>query len=389
MLIGVNAVAAFKEPRTGVEEYTHQLIKQLTMLEESKRHRFILYSQGTVPQGQSLSEGLSLRDSPLTIIKQLKWSLPMWTQVRLASEMLLHQPDVLFIPVHVLPLVHPHNSVVTIHGLEYEYYPRMYPWQHLRYLRWSTKYALKNARKIIAVSENTKKDLVELYGGEPEKIEVIYHGAEQGLSFKDSPASRTVLKGQSLKPPYILFIGRLETKKNIQGLIKAFNLLKEKYQVPHQLVLVGPQGQGQSFGYSPCSKDCIRRTVPVPERLSLNLDQVVFTGYVSEQEKWSLLKNADLFVLPSFYEGFGMPILEAQAAGCPVVTSHISSMPEVAGQGAVLINPKNIEEIAQAMYKVISNSQFKNDLIAKGYQNVKRFSWQKCANQTLQILTNL
>ncbi|MBL7155154.1 MAG: glycosyltransferase family 4 protein [Candidatus Portnoybacteria bacterium] len=382
MLIGINAVAAFKKPRTGVEEYTYQLIKHLTMLEESKRHRFILYSQGTdvqgtVPKGQSFSEGLSLRDSPL------RWPLPMWTQIRLAAEMVINKPDVLFIPVHVLPLVHPQNSVVTIHGLEYEYYPEMYPWRHLRYLRWSTKYALKNARKIIAVSENTKRDLVELYGGNPEKIEVIHHGynvGEQGLSLKDSPAS-----GQSLKPPYILFIGRLETKKNIDGLIKAFNLLKEKYQVPHKLVLVGPKGeQGQSLKYSPLSKDCIRGTVPVPEN-----DQIIKTGYVSEQEKWSLLKNADLFVLPSFYEGFGMPILEAQAAGCPVITSNISSMPEVAGQGAILVEPKNIEQIAQTMYKVIKDSQFKNDLITKGYQNIKRFSWQKCASKTLQVLTNL
>jgi len=312
----------------------------------------------------------------------------MWTQVRLASEMLLHQPDVLFIPVHVLPLVHPQNSVVTIHGLEYEYYPKMYPWRHLRYLRWSTKYALKNARKIIAVSENTKEDLIRLYGGEPEKIAVIHHGfsvSKQGLSLKDNLVSRTVLRGHSLKLPYILFIGRLEAKKNIQGIIKAFNLLKEKYQVPHKLALVGPKGgQGQSLGYSPCSKDCIRGTVPV-----LDSDQVIFTGYVSEQEKWSLLKNADMFVLPSFYEGFGMPILEAQAAGCPVVTSNVSSMPEIAGQGAILVEPKNIEQITQAMYKVIKDSQFKNDLITKGYENVKRFSWQKCAQETLKVLANL
>jgi len=352
MLIGINAVAAFKEPRTGVEEYTYQLIKHLTMLEEGKKHRFLLYHDPRIS-----SEGFSLTDN--FEIKQLAWPWPMWTQVRLASEMALNKPDVLFVPVHILPLIHPQNSVVTIHGLEYEYYPKMYPWKHLRYLRWSTKYALKNARKIIAVSENTKKDLVELYNGNPEKIAVIHHGFDNIL-LKENHKS----KNQS---PYILYIGRLETKKNIQGLIKAFNLLKEKYQVPHKLVLVGSkEGQEQSSN-----------------------SQIIRTGYVSEQEKWSLLKNADLFILPSFYEGFGMPILEAQAAGCPVITSNISSMPEVAGQGAILIEPKNIEQIAQIMYKVIKDSKFKNDLIAKGYQNIKRFSWQKCASQTLQILTNL
>jgi glycosyltransferase involved in cell wall biosynthesis len=284
----------------------------------------------------------------------------MWTQIRLAAEMTTNKPDILFIPVHVLPLIHPKNSVVTIHGLEYEYYPEMYPWRHLKYLRWSTKYALKHARKIIAVSENTKQDLIKLYGGNPEKIEVVYHGLN---------APNSLVAGQQINQPYILFIGRLETKKNVQGLIKAFDLLKKKYQVPHKLVLVGPIGYGH-------------------ENANPKND-IIEKGYVSQKEKWQLLQGADLFILPSFYEGFGLPILEAQASGCPVVTSNVSSMPEVAGQGAILIDPKNIEQICQAMYKVISDSQLKKDLIAKGEQNVKRFSWSKCASQTLQILTNL
>jgi glycosyltransferase involved in cell wall biosynthesis len=294
----------------------------------------------------------------------------MWTQTRLAFEMFLNKPEVLFIPVHVLPLIHPNNSVVTLHGLEYEYYPEMYPQRHLRYLRWSTKYALKNARKIIAVSENTKKDLVELYDGNPEKIEVVYHGV--GVSVR-SPTPKFFRSWTPHKQPYILFVGRLETKKNVQGLIKAFNLLKRKYQVPHKLVLVGPRG----YGY----EDSIGHL--------LDKSDIIEKGYLLEQEKWSLLKNADLFVFPSFYEGFGMPILEAQAVGCPVVATNVSSIPEVAGKGAMLVEPKNIEQIAEVMYKIISDDQLKKDLIARGYQNVERFSWQKCAEETLRVLTDL
>ena len=339
MLIGINARAAFKEPRTGVEEYTYQLINHLTILEESKRHRFILYSH-----------------------KNLRWPLPIWTQIRLAGEMAINPPDVLFIPVHVLPLIHPQNSVVTIHGLEYEYYPEMYPWRHLKYLRWSTKYALKNARQIIAVSENTKRDLIKLYGGQPEKIEVIHHG----YNVRPLRSNKIVRPLRSNICPFILFIGRLEVKKNIQGLIKAFNLLKKKYQIPHKLILVGPRGYG--YENSKFKNDVIEK------------------GYISQEEKSQLLEKADLFVLPSFYEGFGMPILEAQAVGCPVITSNVSSMPEVAGQGALLIKPKNIEGIAEAMYKVISDKEFKKDLVTKGYENIKKFSWQKCAQETLKIL---
>ncbi len=342
MLIGINATAAFKEPRTGVEEYTCQLVKHLAMLKESKKHRFVLYSQ-----------------------RSLKWPLPMWTQIRLGVEMVFNQPDVLFIPVHILPLIHPKNSVVTIHGLEYEYYPAMYPWQHRNYLRWSTKYALKNARKIIAVSDNTKNDLIGLYGANPDKIEVVYHGCGR-LSLPHVGGLASHIE------PYILFIGRLEAKKNIEGLIKAFELLKKKYQVPHQLVLVGPPG----YGY-----DKIRFKI---KNLKL---EIIETGYISEAQKWQLLSNADMFVLPSFYEGFGMPILEAQIAGCPVITSNVSSMPEAAGEGAILIDPDNIEQIYQAMYKIIDDRELRGRLIKKGKENARKFSWQKCAQKTLKVLT--
>jgi glycosyltransferase involved in cell wall biosynthesis len=374
MLIGINATAAFKQPRTGVEEYTYQLIKHLTMLEESRRHRFILYiSEQRIADNEQYFSDFNLSNN--FEIRKLRWSLPMWTQVRLAIEMLLHQPDVLFIPVHVLPLIHPQNSVVAIHGLEYEYYPKMYPWRHLRYLRWSTQYALKHARKIIAVSESTKKDLIELYGGEPEKIEVVYHGVKIPNSKIQIP-NKSQISNPKLQTnqPYILFIGRLEAKKNIEGLIRAFDLLKRKYQVPHKLVLVGPKGYGynQIFSFQ----------FPIFKYK----EDIIKMGYVDEKDKWRLYKNADLFVLPSFYEGFGLPILEAQAVGCPVVTSNVSSMPEVAGQGAVLVKPESIEEICQAMYKVISDDDFKKDLISKGYKNIERFSWQECAKKTLEIL---
>ncbi len=356
MVIGINAVAAFRRPRTGVEEYTYQLIRHLTMLEENKRHRFILYShQLSAADIQLWPENFQ--------ISQLRWPLPMWTQIRLASEMTLNRPEVLFIPVHILPLIHPRNSVVTIHGLEYEYYPQMYPWRHLNYLRWSTKYALKKARRIIAVSENTKKDLIELYGGQPKKITVIHHG----LSV---PQFLPVY--QRRKIPYILFIGRLEVKKNVQGLIKAFNLLKKKYRVPHQLILVGPKG----FGYQNLANQLIVQK------------DIIEKGYISGEEKWSLLQGAGMFVLPSFYEGFGMPIIEAQAVGCPVITANLSSMPEVAGQAALLIDPNDIEQIAEAMYKIISDNQLRRDLVDKGYTNAKRFSWLKCAQETLGVLTN-
>ncbi len=352
MNIGINAVAAFKKQRTGVEEYTYQLIKHLVMLKEAKKHHFVLYKDKDTD-----NHNISFPDN--FKIKQLSWPLPMWTQIRLALEMTVNKPDVLFIPVHVLPLIRPKNSIVTIHGLEFEYYPKMYPLKHLKYLRWSTKYALKNASKIIAVSENTKKDLVEMYNGNPEKIKVVYHGVK----------IPKLIDKQKTDYPYILYIGRLETRKNVNGLINAFNLLKDTYSVPHKLVLAGPMG----YGY---------------EKISIGKD-IIVKGYISDEEKWQLLQNAEMYVLPSLYEGFGMSILEAQIVGCPVITSNVSSMPEVSGNGAILIDPEDIEKICEKIYKVISNQDFKKDLIYKGYENVKNFSWEKCAKETLNILTSL
>jgi len=188
---------------------------------------------------------------------------------------------------------------------------------------------------------------------------VVYHGVK----------IPKLIDKQKTDYPYILYIGRLETRKNVNGLINAFNLLKDTYSVPHKLVLAGPMG----YGY---------------EKISIGKD-IIVKGYISDEEKWQLLQNAEMYVLPSLYEGFGMSILEAQIVGCPVITSNVSSMPEVSGNGAILIDPEDIEKICEKIYKVISNQDFKKDLIYKGYENVKNFSWEKCAKETLNILTSL
>lgn len=154
-----------------------------------------------------------------------------------------------------------------------------------------------------------------------------------------------------MESKYILYLGSNHKRKNINGLKKAFKILKEKYRIPHELVLAGVK------------------------------------NHISGDEKWQLLKNAEVFVFPSFYEGFGMPVLEAQAVGLPVVASKISSFPEILGDSALLIDPYKPEEIAETIYKIIKNPKLRNSLIKKSQENVKRFSWQKCAEETLKILT--
>jgi glycosyltransferase involved in cell wall biosynthesis len=370
MIIGINAAAAVKQPRTGVEQYTYQLIKHLTMLPEARGHRFLLY----LPSKALAKKGF---DFPLPNnfeIKILCWPLPvLWTQIRLAWEMFFYKPEVLFIPAHILPFGAPLNSVVAIHGSEYEYFPQYYPILFRWYLCWSTKRAVKKAQRIIAVSESTRQDLIKFYGCRPEKIKVVHHGAQtQNSKLKTQNHNlKPKTKNLEIKKPYILYLGRVETKKNIHGILAAYKILKEKYGMPHQLVLAG----GPGFGY-----EILRRA------LRACSGDIKETGYVSEVEKWQLLANADLFLFPSFYEGFGLPVLEAQAMGVPVITSYNSSLPEVAGDGAVFINPENPEQIAEATNKIFEDRQFRDKIVKAGHDNIKRFSWEKCVQETLRVI---
>ncbi len=403
MTIGINAAAAVKQPRTGVEEYAYQLIKHLTMLPEAREHRFLLY----VPSGISknnitpsfLKEGWggfkkkelnpsqpplkkggeAFFDFPLPPnfeIKVLRWPLPFfWTQVRLAWEMFRRPPEALFIPVHILPFGAPKNSVVALHGLEYEYFPRYYSlWRRL-YLRWSTARALKRARRIIAVSESTKRDLVKLYSARVEKIEVVHHGVDNEIFNFQFSIFKEKLR---IEKPYLLYLGRIETKKNIQGILEAYKILKEQYAIPHELVLAGAPG----YGY----KNLKLKIDDLLKIVNCKL-KIKELGYVSEEEKWQLLAGADIFLFPSFYEGFGLPVLEAQTVGVPVVTSYGSCLPEIAGQGALFVNPANPAQIAEAVKQVIDDKLLRDKLIQLGYANVKRFDWEKCARETLKVLT--
>ncbi|MDH4129870.1 MAG: glycosyltransferase family 4 protein, partial [Spirochaetota bacterium] len=245
-----------------------------------------------------------------------------------------------------------------------------------------TKYALKYAKKIITVSENTKKDLIKFYGGDENKIKVVHHGVELKFPISNSQFSNkfqfpiSKFKIQDSKSPYLLCLGRIELKKNISGILKAFDIFKEKYKLPHKLILMGPLG----YDYNRISK--LKKLI---SKIKFCRNIIVY-DYISETEKWKFLKNASIFLFPSLYEGFGLPILEAQAVGVPVITSDISSMPEVAGSGAILVDPRNTEEIAESIYKLIENREFRQQIINRGFENVKRFSWEKCARKTLRIL---
>lgn len=307
-------------------------------------------------------------------IKIIRWPR-LWTQAGLSLELLFHPVDTLFIPAHIVPFLYVKRSVVTIHGLEYEFIPESYSLFDRIYMRWSIKLSCRRAKKVIAVSENTKNDLMRMYGISGKKIEVVYEGYEREKIDPKKVEGKIRSRFKVRNSKFLLFLGRIEFRKNIVGIIKSFEILKDKYKIPHKLVLAG----GLGYGYENIVKEANE---------SRYKDDIVLTGYVEGGDKWKLLKNSDVFLFPTFYEGFGLPILEAQSLGVPVVVANNSSIPEVVGNymRPLLVDPKNYEKIADFTYKIISDKELRENIRKAGFENIKRFSWESCADKIAKIL---
>lgn len=352
MKIGIEAERANHPNPTGVEHYAKQMILNLAKLDS--QNSYILYLQ-TEPQDW-------IRKLPPNFSYKIISFPVFWTQLRISWEMIWHRPDALFIMASALPIIHPKRSVVTIHDLAWEFYPETFGKFMYYYLKFSTWFACKFASNIIAVSEQTKKDILRKYKISPEKVKVVYHGFDMDteMDFPEEAAP-------GLPEKFILYLGTLQPRKNILGLIESY--LKIKNRIPHKLVLVG--GKGWLYDQ-------------ILDTISKN-PEIIYLGYV--KNRLEVLQRASLLVQPAFYEGFGMQILDAFAMGVPVACSKTSSLPEVAGEAAEYFDPNSSEEIAEAILNVVENPVRGKQLVELGRQRLGQFSWQKCARQTLSILT--
>ncbi|MCA9364619.1 MAG: glycosyltransferase family 4 protein [Candidatus Moranbacteria bacterium] len=370
MKIGIDASRAFIQDRTGIEEYAYQVIKNMegVLADDDVR----LYIRG---QQQEVIKKINFPER--WEVRTLK-ARRLWTLGRLSIEMGIHSIDALFIPSHVVPPIRPKNTTVTIHGLEYEKCPEAYrPWERF-YMRQAITHACKWAKKIIAVSQNTKKDLIKIYKVPEEKITVIYEGYETKWALNEKETlsiKRNLFRKFAIDTdkPYYFFVGRIEKRKNIETIVKAFNICKKLYRIPHVLVLAGAPGHGFQE---------IQKVITDSPFKS----EIVQVGFVSAKEKEALFKEADVFVFPTIYEGFGLPILEAQSVGVPVITSNRSSMPEVAGKGALLVNPQDEKTIARTMHMLVAEQETRKKMVHKGRKNIERFSWKKCAKEIADVV---
>jgi len=361
MRIGIDASRAFVRDRTGIEEYSHRVVKYL--LNNLNDHEVIVYLKKDGVVNSGIKKIKYRKNIKIKVIKFHRF----WTQIGLAMDILFDPVDVLFIPAHTIPWIHPKNTVVTIHGLEYEHCPESYSLYSRIMHRFFIRKSCRWAKNIIAVSQKTKKDLVTMYKVTTNKIRVIYNG------FNKQSLKNSIHIPLGKNNGFVLYIGRLERRKNIKGIIGAFEILKERYGYQGGLLLVGRPG----YGYE---------EIKARIRQSKFGKEIVEKGFVSEEEKKKLLKKADLFLFPSFSEGFGIPILEAQSAGLPVVTSNYGPMDEVAGNGNVLVDPRKTTEIALLANKLMVDEKFRKAVIVRGLENIRRFSWEDCGERTRNVI---
>jgi glycosyltransferase involved in cell wall biosynthesis len=285
---------------------------------------------------------------------------------------LIDKIDVLHVQ-YIAPPIHSGKLVVTIHDISFLHFPECFRKFERFRQRLLIPINIKKADKILTVSKFSQEDIVKNYNIPISKVQVTYCGVNPIFKPLENPQKyNNMLRQFGIFSKFLLYVGRIDVRKNISALIKAFLLLKQTKKIPHQLVIVG-------------QKDFLPKHIREDIELSKYRKDIIFTGYVPENYLLVFYNLADVFVYPSLFEGFGLPCLEAMACGCPVVTSNVSSLPEVVGEAGLCVNTSNIKELSEAIFNLISNPKLREELRNKGLKRAKLFNWDKTAQETLEI----
>lgn len=362
MIIGVDGNEANVEKQVGVSVYTMELLHYFAK-KATKDTQFNVF----------------LRESPKDFMPKetayFSYSVVpgkiLWSQIFLPVHLTFKtHVDVFFAPAHYAPRFLRAPLVLTIHDLSFFTFPNEFLKKDLFKLKNWTKYSLEHAASIIAVSKTTKKDIMKWYGIDEDHVTVVYNGFRKRISKKD--ADNALQQYGLSKKKYILYVGTLQPRKNIPTLIRAFAEFKKHHQ-EYKLVLAGKKGW---------LFDSIFEVAQ-----SHNLEQdIIFTGYASDGALIDLYTNAFCFVLPSLYEGFGIPILEAMSHKTPVISSHSSSLPEIGGDACLYFDPNSVEDLHEKFELLLNDHDMYNTLVQSGSQRIKEFSWDTCGEQTLELI---
>lgn len=361
MIIGIDGNEANVGKRVGISEYAYELLRQFVNIKfQISNVKFIIYLKDK-PRKDMPNEAENWR-------YRVVWPRKLWTQIGLPFDLYTHKPipNVFFSPTHYAPRFSPVPTIISVMDLSYIHFPGMFKKKDLYQLRNWTVYSVKKAKRIFTISEASKSDIIKQYKVPNDRVVVTYPGIKLMTTMKNVH----IKEKYGIKGEYILFVGTLQPRKNIVRLVEAFSRLKDRNL---ELVIVGKKG----WMY----EDILQ----APNKYNVE-SKVKFLEFVTDEDLAIFYKNALCFVLPSLYEGFGLPVVEAMQYGCPVITSNVSSLPEAGGDAAVYVDPENTDDIAKKIQQVIQGESLRKQMIKKGYEQVKKFSWEKTAKETLNVL---
>ncbi len=363
MIIGIDATRANKPQKTGVEWYCFFLIKELVKQAPDVTFR-LYFNTAPEPALQNLGPNVQYR--------QLRWPfIYLWTQIRLSLEVLVNPPDVLFIPASIIPFISAKRTVTTIHDVAYEVYKHDLSQKSRLYLRLASYWAKWFCRKIITVSEFSKKEIIKYYKFPADKIAIIYLGLNWDVIATSNQVSAPTTE------PYLLYVGRLESKKNIVRLIETFNAVRSTdWGRDYKLYLIG----NTSRGWDEAEKMIQEKNLT---------SAVIRTGWVSEEQKFAYLRGARAYVHLAKYEGFGFGPLEAMAVGTPVVINNVTSLPEICGGHALLTDAEVVTSTVEVIRRATQDENLRKQLITNGLLWAEKFTWQKTAEKTLEVLRSV
>lgn len=349
---------------TGNEAYVLNLMCALARVDTQHQYHIMTASPEAVPAEVSHAPHMRVHRL-ISNSAALRIPLLLPELVRRSRAAILHV-------TYVAPPVLSCPTVVTIHDISYEIFPEFFSQRDRWALGALVPFSARRAAKVIAISEHTRRDLVRIYGLPEDKVAVTYLAAASQFHPVKSAQVEAVRLKYGLRAPYILALGNVQPRKNLVRLMQAFALLCQSQSIAHSLAVVGQAQWRSSEVFSAIRKHGLE-------------ERVLFTGYVPGEDLPALYAGAELFVMPSLYEGFGLPILEAMACGTAVVCSNASALPEVAGQAALLVDPHNVEGLAGAMSRVLMDEGLRRNLAYEGLERAGQFSWDKTARQTMEV----
>ena len=374
MIIGIDGNEANVEKKVGVSEFAFELLKVFAS-KKIPHIQFVVYLKH--------SPGKDLPGENNYFSHKVFGPSRLWTQIALPFHLFTQQPvpDVFFTPSHYVPRFCPSPIVMSIMDLSYLKFPELFKAKDLHQLVHWTKYSVSHVERIFTISESSKHDIIETYHVPDDRVVVTYPGFTMPVASKSLPPFEELVKKYDISRNFILSVGTLQPRKNFVRLIEAFSLLiHEKNQkfTDLELVIIGKKGW------------LYEEILTAPKRYDVE-NKVKFLDFVADSDLSSFYRHALCFTLPSLYEGFGLPVLEAMAYKCPVVVSQVSSLPEIADKAGIYVDPESVKSIEEGLMTCLKEleSAGGKKRVELGLDQVKKFTWEKAAKQTLAILEQL